>query len=259
MRGPWTHATALSILAAACVASAGCSDEPSRVTADRHARRFIPFDSAWIPEAEVPQEAPDSPNLWEVTETLEPPGPEEKKATLEWLARCYESAQRNGWHDYEKGLADGWEMIVGERAGQQVTFDPYHYQNKAYVLDDRILDPDRPEYLMSYPTPDGTRGLAGFMFFTRRLDERGPQFAGRLTTWHYHVWAKPHCVVQGVLALDFAAPDGTCATGEPLHRSPEMIHTWLIDHPKGPFATSMILPPKLIVAALEKRLRQRGF
>jgi hypothetical protein len=127
------------------------------------------------------------------------------------------------------------------------------------MLDDRILDPDRPEYLMYYPKPDGTPGLAGLMFITRSLDERGPQLAGRLSIWHHHVWARPQCVERDVIALDFAEADGSCLHGEPRSRSPEMLHTWLIDHPKGPFATSMILPPKVFVAGLEKRMHERGF
>jgi hypothetical protein len=127
------------------------------------------------------------------------------------------------------------------------------------MLDDRILDPDRPEYLMYYPKPDGTRGLAGLMFITRSLDERGPQFAGRLTIWHHHVWARPQCVERGVLALDWAKRDRSCLRGEPRHHSPEMLHTWLIDHPKGPFATSMILPPRVFIEGLEKRALERGF
>lgn len=258
MRGPRRLETALSILASVCIAAfAGCDGAPSQDVPDRHARRFIPFDSDWIPESEMPEEPQESPNqvIWEFTETLDSPGPAERSAAQEWLARCYESAQRHGWYDFAKGLADGWERMEG----RERTRDPYHYRNKEYMLDDRILDPDRPEFLMYYPKPDGTHGLAGFMFITRSLDERGPQFAGRLSIWHYHVWARAQCVERDVVALDFAKRDGSCLRGEPRHRSPEMLHTWLIDHPKGPFATSMILPPKVFVAGLEKRVRERGF
>jgi hypothetical protein len=252
MRGPRKLETALSVLASVCiVAFTGCG--ASHDLPDRHARQFIPFDSAWISESEVPEEPQTSPSqvVWEFTAMLDEPGPAERTAAQEWVERCYESAKRHGWDDYAKGLADGFEKMLAR--------DPYHYRNREYVLDDRILDPDRPEFLMYYPKPDGTHGLAGFMFITRNLEERGPQFAGRLTIWHYHVWAKAQCVERDVIALDFAQRDGSCYRGEPRHRSPEMLHTWLIDHPRGAFATSMILGPQVFISGLEKRMRERGF
>jgi hypothetical protein len=243
--------TVLSILASVCVvAFAGCGGAPSQDLPDRHARRFIPFDSEWIPESEIPEKSPNQ-TIWEFTETLDEPGPAERKAAQEFLDRCFESANRHGWTDFAKGVADGFESMM--------PFDPYHYRNREYLLDDHILDPDRPEFLMYYPKPDGTRGLAGFMFIMRSFGERGPQFAGRLSVWHYHDWARPVCAEQDVIWLDFATREGRCLRGEPRHRSTEMLHTWLIDHPKGPFATSMILPPKVVVAGLEKRVRERGF
>ena len=251
MRGPRRFETALSILASVCVAAfAGCDGAPSQDLPDRHARRFIPFDSNWISESEISPQS--SSVIWEFTETLDEPGPAERKAAQEWLARCYESAQRHGWYDHAKGLADGFERMM--------PLDPYHYRKNEYLLDDRIPDPDRPEFLMYYPKPDGTHGLAGFMFMMGSFDERGPQFAGRLSIWHRHVWARPACAERDIIWLgDFATRDGSCLRGEPVQRTPEMLHTWLIDHPKGPFATSMILPPKVVVAGLEKRVRERGF
>jgi hypothetical protein len=251
MRCPRKLATALSILASVCVAAfTGCGGAPSQDLPDRHARRFIPFDSDWIPESEVPEKSPYQ-TIWEFTDTLDEPGPAERRAAQEFLERCYESARRHGWHDFEKGLADRFESMM--------PFDPYHYRNREYMLDDRILDPERPEFLMYYPKPDGTRGLAGFMFITRRIDERGPQFAGRLSIWHFHDWARQMCTEKDIIWLGFATPDGACSSGESHHRSPEMLHTWLIDHPKGPFATSMILPPNVVVAGLGERMRKRGF
>jgi hypothetical protein len=251
MRGSRRRETALSILFSVCVAAcAGCDGAPSQDLPERHARRFIPFDSNWIPESEVPEKSAYQ-TIWEFSETLDEPGPAERKAAKDWLERCYEAAQRNGWYDFEKGIAGGWESLMPT--------DPYHYRNREYMLDGVILDPERPEFLMYYPKPDGTRALAGFMFITRTLHERGPQFAGRISVWHYHDWARPVCVEKEIIWHDFATGDGRCERGEPLHRSPEMIHTWLIDHPKGPFATSMILPPSVVVAGLEQRMRKRGF
>jgi hypothetical protein len=251
MRGSRRLETAVSLLASVCVVVfAGCGGAPSQDLPERHARRFIPFDSEWIPESEVPEKSPHQV-IWEFTETLDEPGPAERKAAKEWLERCYEAAKRHGWDDFEKGLAGGWESMM--------PIDPYHYRNREYVLDDRLLDPERPEFLMYYPKPDGTKGLAGLMFIMKSFDERGPQFAGRLSVWHYHDWARLVCTEEEVIWHDFVEEGGHCPRGEPQYRTPEMLHTWLIDHPKGPFATSMILPPKVVVAGLEKRKRERGF
>lgn len=244
---------ARSALAAALLGSvAAACGAPEPELPERFARRFLPFDPQWIPESRIPAEPQESPMMviWELTETVAEPGPEEREAARDWVERCYDAARRHGWHDVRKGLADGYELPP---------HDPRHYRNVEYLLDDRILDPDRPEFLMYYKTPDGGRGLAGFMFTMPNLVDRGPQFAGRLSIWHYHVWKAPRCVVRDVVSVGFAPRGEACARGEPRHRSEEMIHTWLIDHPRGPFATSMLLPPEIVVAGLEKRKRERGF
>ena len=93
--------------------------------------------------------------------------------------------------------------------------------------------------------------LAGLMFYTRRSDERGPQVGGPLTRWHYHVWASPNCLVDGLLSVG-SPRDGRCARGEPAHRSPEMLHVWFLDHPEGPFATSMWLKPDQLRTLIER-------
>jgi hypothetical protein len=237
------------------VAAAGCREPRSQVQlqpGERYARRFLPFDPQWIPESQVPVEPQKSPMMviWEFNATLEDPKPEQQKAASDWIERCYESAQRHGWIDIHRGFADGYERLP---------MDPRHYPNHDYLADDRVLDPDRPEFLMYYPKADGSKALAGFMFVTRNLVEKGPQFAGPLTVWHYHVWSDARCVFDGVHTIGFAHHGGTCERGEPNHRSLEMLHTWLIDHPQGPFATSMVLPPEVVAAGLEKRLEERGF
>ena len=75
MPGPRKLETALSIVAAVCVAAlvTGCDGTPSQDRPDRLARRFIPFNSDWIPESEVPKEPQKSPNMviWEFTDQSE--------------------------------------------------------------------------------------------------------------------------------------------------------------------------------------------
>lgn len=173
------------------------------------------------------------------------PTPEQRKAADDMVRRCYESAERHGWYDYDKATADGFRLKVS---------DDTHYNNIDFLFDDRVLDPDRPEYLMFYDRPGGGgKILAGFMFVPRNNTEEGPQFGGNLTRWHYHTWGSPICLVKGI--LDTGAPvDGKCAAGVPSYRSPEMLHVWLLDHPQGHFSTGMYLSDAL----LEKLIAERA-
>src|SRR5436305_5731561 len=56
-------------------------------------------------------------------------------------------------------ISDGFELQWGDRE---------HYVKREFAFDDKILDPDRPEFLMYRDTPRG-KLLMGFMFFTRNL------------------------------------------------------------------------------------------
>lgn len=160
---------------------------------------------------------------------------------------------KNGWEDFEKALADGFELLTNDRR---------HYYNEEYVFDDRVLDPERPEFLMYYDTPEGKR-LVGFMFYVAGRLDRGPQIGGPLTVWHYPLFSEPVCTLglrrgrvrrgQDLLPGADAAERGDCAWGSPTQRSPEMLHVWLIRHPMGPFGTRMHLPPDLVEEELEKR------
>ena len=69
----------------------------------------------------------------------------------------------------------------------------------------------------------------------------------------------PQCLIDDVLALGVPADGKPCKKGTPSKRSGEMMHVWLIDHPRGPFASSMILPPDVLLPGLEKRMRERGY
>ncbi|HUD71047.1 MAG TPA: hypothetical protein VMQ62_03715 [Dongiaceae bacterium] len=176
------------------------------------------------------------------------PTPEQKRAADDMVQRCYESAARHGWYDFAKATADGFRLKVS---------DDTHYNNIDFLFDDRVLDPDRPEYLMFYDTPTGGKVLAGFMFVPRNNMEEGPQFGGPLTRWHYHTWGSPICLVKGV--LDMGTPvDGKCAAGAPSYKSPEMLHVWLLDHPQGPFATGMYLSDALIDRLVRERAEKKS-
>lgn len=234
-----------AIAAAACDASAPPSDAPPRM-----ARSFLPVGSRWIPEAEVPSEPQHHPHMviWELSAFAgRPPTDAQRAAAAEFVARAAEAAERHGWYEFERGLADGFHLMHGDRR---------HYYNEQNVFDDAVLDPDRPEFLMYYGTPSGQK-LAGMMFYVAHPDGRGAQFAGPLTVWHYHVWSTPNCLLRGMLSVATAEADGGCARGEPRNRSPEMLHVWLLDHPEGPFATSMWLEPDQLRALVERDERRR--
>ncbi|MGH2374608.1 MAG: hypothetical protein ACRDIC_14225 [bacterium] len=59
-----------------------------------------------------------------------------------------------------------------------------HFRNKAFAMDDRILDAARPEGLVYMHTPEGRTVLLGAFFIAPR--GQGPRPGGPLTEWHTH-------------------------------------------------------------------------
>ena len=164
---------------------------------------------------------------------LEPPTVEQRQWADDFVARSWSSARRHGWLDFEKAKADGFEPLWSDRE---------HYQNRAFVFDDKILDADRPEFLMYRDTPRG-KLLVGFMYFTRSLEEHGPTLGGSLAPWHYHPWnGRGYCAEGGILPVSRPDGQGRCPRGERVSRSAEMLHVWLVDHPLGPYADAMLFP-----------------
>jgi len=252
-------AALLALLAALSFACGPRAAAPRKAEADivppapapagpRYVCEYNP-DPAGLPECELESKFFADPAEAAMMQMLEvtryagvDPTPEQKKAADDLVRRCHESAAAHGWYDFARASADGFKLKVS---------DETHYNNIAFLFDDRVLDPDHPEYLMFYDTPKG-KVLAGFMFVPRSNTEEGPQVGGNLTRWHYHTWPRPICLVKGVLDTG-PVVDGKCATGAPSARSPEMMHVWLVNHPQGPFATGMYLSPEL----LERLLRER--
>ena len=170
------------------------------------------------------------------------PTESERQWAADFVRQCLESARRQGWFRFEEAANDGFQLLEGDRA---------HYFQRDFVFDDKILDPDRPEFLMYRQTPQG-KLLVGFMFFTRSLEEHGPQPGGSLAQWHFHEWEAPgYCAEQGILPTG-GRPDleGRCAQGVRVTRSAEMLHVWFVDHPLGPYADAMIFPDATSVFTL---------
>jgi len=230
----------------------GCTaEEPTAQDSMRWARRFVPYEATWRPEREIPSRPQESPAmvLWELT-AFDPgtsPTAEQSARAQAFLEQCYRAALEHGWYDFKQGLADGYQLMLEDRR---------HYENRAFILDDRVLDPDRPEFLMYYGTPKGKR-LSGFMFYVDEARGRGPQLGGNLTIWHYHVWKRKLCLLEGLISVGLADAKGVCKEGLPVHRSPEMMHVWLVDHPDGPFATSMMIEPGVFQRLVVQRNAER--
>jgi len=164
---------------------------------------------------------------------MEPPTAEQRQWADDFVGRCWDSARRHGWFNFETAKADGFELQWSDRE---------HYVKHDFVFDDKILDPDRPEFLMYRETPRGNV-LLGFMFFTRKIEERGPQPGGSLTPWHYHPWnGRGYCAEGGILPVSRPDDQGHCGRGERVSRSAEMLHVWFVDHPLGPYADAMLFP-----------------
>jgi hypothetical protein len=223
--------------------------------ADRYARRPR-FPDQWIRESEIPEKPQKSPKMvaWELSRYSPgtPPTPEQQHAATDLIERSFEAALKHGWADEKKGLADGY-YLIGKHGHEKL-----HYRNDAYVLDNRLLDPDHPEFLM-YAGPDGARELVAFMFMARTRTEWGPQVGGPLTIWHFHMFARMQCIIKGMIPRGFVNHPRDCKGGTVVHRTPEMMHLWLIPRPGGPFATDMALDESGLSELIEARRKERGF
>jgi hypothetical protein len=222
----------------------GCGSEPGERRACRYAQTVLSEPVCKL-ETEfnlAPQKSP-SMVIYEIDRFHGvDPTADQRRAAAKLVESSFEAAKKRGWYDIEQGAADGYRRLYGDRI---------HYANEEYIMDDRVLDPERPEYLMYYKTRTGKK-LAGFMFLVRSPREEGVQIGGTLTQWHYHVWSQPICLKNGMMAVGMPTKDG-CSAGEPSHRSPEMIHVWLVDHPRGPFASQMSMKESVIRDLFEKR------
>ena len=216
---------------------------------ERYARRLMPpSGDGWTTEAAVEAR---KQGMWEVS--LFPPGaeatPEQQRAADDLVERSFAAAKEHGWHDIENAFAEGWV---------RTRHDPHHYRHDEYLLDDRVLDPNRPEFLM-YHDLDGVNYLTGLMFFSRTRSEYGEQIGGPLTIWHYHTWRRAQCAVKEMIPSGWATPDGSCEEGVAKYRSGEMLHVWLIDRPAGPFSAEMHVSSEALREGIEKRVAEHGF
>jgi uncharacterized membrane protein len=157
---------------------------------------------------------------------------EQQQWAAEFYARSLAAAKKHGWFDINNAFAQGFQ-VDGINAD--------HYPNQAYMFDDVLLDPERPEWLVYDDSPNG-KVLMALMFFTRTLEEVGPTPAGPLAQWHYHPYDDVRCAIKGLWTVGKADDNGQCAEGVPVTRTPEMLHVWFMDHPLGHFTEMNIVP-----------------
>ena len=204
-------------------------------------------ERSWRPEEVLDASSLKRPMVTiEVTRYPDAAGPTaaQQQAADELVRRTLQAAKDKGWFEFEQAGKDGFQLMHA---------DPIHHGNMDYILDDVVLDPEKPEFLLYYDTAKGKR-LAGVMYLVSEPQEHGAQVGGPLTVWHYHAWQKAKCLLNRMVVVTEPGSDGSCMLGEPSHRSPEMMHVWFLDHPNGPFSTKMSLPPELL-----KKLEERGF
>lgn len=243
-----TATAALLIAAAALGASSGsdpllapsgATEEPpsARPTAERYLSEYTGIIPDWRPESEVDLSPPADRGMiiWEVSRfpDLLEPTPEQRRAADELLAAARTAVRENGWDVFENALLDGFELMFE---------DQNHYFHRDHITDGRVLDPERPEFLIYYDTGTSRR-LAGLMFLVGEPGQEGPQIGGPATLWHFHVWSRPLCLWRDLLVSGWADEGRECVDGTASHRSPEMLHLWFFDHHQGRFATGMDLEP----------------
>lgn len=102
------------------------------------------------------------------------------------------------------------------RFGDVALGGTWHYINWKYQADSAVLDPAHPESIIYWQaSPTSPLLLIGVMYIMPKVGDRGPQPGGCITQWHGH-------------GAPFA-PEGMA--------TPEMLHTWFVPLPGGPFVT----------------------
>jgi hypothetical protein len=157
--------------------------------------------------------------------------------------RTYEAAERNGWFEYENVVEDGYIDYV--------LADGVHHYNASYYLDGEILNPQKPESLIYYENPENESNeiLVGVMY--QNMKKEGEQVGGPLTIWHYHPIIQTKLrrlnktISQETRYDDYEQLVNEAYKKVPedrLNRTGEMIHVWFVEHPEGPFGTTMSVP-----------------
>jgi hypothetical protein len=126
------------------------------------------------------------------------------------------------------------------------------FVNMNYLEDKSFLDPDRPEILNYYPTPD-TRKLVGFAY-TSRSYGKAPTVGGSLIPWQYTYYnntivERCHQGKQPILIHDTK-----CDDLKPVHHSQMALFTFFVKVPDGPFGRNPRPEPDFVKQLMNDRV-----
>ena len=132
------------------------------------------------------------------------------------------------WSDPAYDVANGFFSINDGFTGTE------HYLNAAFMNDDVMLDPDKPESLVFDTTVRPKKLVAAMYMGTPGMTlAQVPDIGGPLTQWHVH---NNLCFNDTGHVAGLTRPDGTCADGLVKGAETPMIHVWIVAHKCGPFA-----------------------
>lgn len=130
------------------------------------------------------------------------------------------------------------DPAIAEAAGFRSIGDGFtgveHFVNQAFMNDDVLLDPDRPESLV-YDTKGGGRRLVAAMYMEKPGAPLSavPNIGGALMQWHIH---DNLCYNAAGKVAGLTDASGNCPAGLVKPVPTPMIHVWIEAHKCGPFA-----------------------
>lgn len=103
-----------------------------------------------------------------------------------------------------------------------------HWVNMDWVRDDRIVDPEFPEWLVTRQDPDGRHEVWAAMYMLPPDYEMAsiPEDVAWLPGWHHH--PDEMCINDDGTFADFVDPAGECGSGSAAPPVP-MMHIWIND------------------------------
>ncbi|GAC1595405.1 MAG: hypothetical protein NVS3B21_18380 [Acidimicrobiales bacterium] len=132
------------------------------------------------------------------------------------------------WSDPVYDEAHGFRSIHDGATGVE------HYVNPAFIADDTILDPDKPESLVFDTTVTPKKLVAAMYMMTPGSSLADvPDIGGPLTQWHIH---NNLCFTAAGRVAALTGPDGSCPQSLIKGPATPMIHVWIVPHKCGPFA-----------------------
>lgn len=154
------------------------------------------------------------------------PTARQEAAAQRFAGTVRRAAVAHGWEDPRRALAAGYRPM--QRCGT-------HWVNVSYALDDQVLDPDRPEFLI-YENHGHGLHLDSVMFTAAANGSHGPQPFGPAAVWHLHL-AGDQCMRSGIIVTEQVGT-GCPAGSRRYRRTVEMLHV-MMDPSYGPFALGM--------------------